>query len=88
MTNRDEYEAAWRRWDRNQNGTLELSEVQTHSIEIASLIGDPAFEDPALLHEFAVAFYDGRGNPSTGLNNAIDKEEMWELLKEAAAYQT
>ena len=86
MTSRAQFDAAWSRWDANGDGQLQLSEVKTHSSEIAELIGDPMFEDPEVLFEFTVNYFDqGFGTPK-GANGAIDKEELWALLQEAAAH--
>jgi Ca2+-binding EF-hand superfamily protein len=86
MFKREDFEAAWKRWDSDNSGTLELSEVRTHATEIANLIGDPGLEDADVLYEFALSFYDGLANPSEGLNNKLDKEEVWQLLQEATSH--
>ena len=86
MSNRQKFDEAWRRWDANGDGHLQLSEVRAHALEIAGLIGDPMFEDPEVLFEFTVNYFDrGVGSPN-GANGAIDKEELWALLQEASAH--
>lgn len=82
---REEFDAAWKRWDADGNGTLELSEVRSHAAEIAALIGDPAMADAEVLYHFALTFYDGLANPSAGMNHKLDKDEIWQMLHEATS---
>ena len=82
---REEFEAAWKRWDAAGNGTLERSEVRSHTVEIAALIGDPTMADSEVVYPFALTFYDGLANPSAGMNHKLDKDEIWQMLHEATS---
>ena len=85
MKKREDFDAAWAKWDANGNGALELSEVRVHASEISGIIGDPGLNDPEVLYNFALTFYDGLANPAEGLNKKLDKEELWQLIQEATA---
>ena len=79
---REDFEAAWSRWDKNGNGVLDFSEVDDIAPEIAELIGDPTLSDPTLLYHFVVQFYDD------DFNGLVEKDELWRLLQEAAEHKS
>ena len=82
---REEFEAAWKRWDADGNGTHERSEVRSHTVKNAALIGDPAMADAEVLYPFALTFYYGLANPSAGMNHKLDKDWFWQMLNAATS---